>query len=411
MQCQTPQNTLLLVCCYKSATKVRFFLIPNYIWIKYFIFYKNILVKYNKNNTLNNKNINIESYFCIFIQNKSQGFVHLSKFLTMKIFLKKVVLFLFCFQYLTLQNTYAQQAPQYTIYMYNPYGVHPAYAGMENSLVATGVIRQQWNKLPAAPSTQQINAHLPFNMINSGFGINIENDKAGVAQTLSAALTYAYHFRLNKKGVLSLALNGGFLQQTINGGEIKTPSGTYNGNIVDHKDKILFLGQESGQAPLFDASLFFQQNKVKIGFTAKNLLGQTINYAINSNKIRLFKNYLFTFATDLELNSNFLLKPSLLIRSDLVQTQSELSVMGEINQKFSLGASIRGYNKNTNDAVAIIGGIRLNDAYTLYYSYDITLSSLKNYNTGSHELLFRYNLGREIGKGQAAKIIYNPRYY
>jgi type IX secretion system PorP/SprF family membrane protein len=329
----------------------------------------------------------------------------------MKKTLKKVVLFLFCFQYLIIQNAFTQQAAQYTIYMYNPYGVHPAYAGMENSLVATGVIRQQWNKLPAAPSTQQINAHLPFNMISSGFGINIENDKAGVAQTLSAALTYAYRIRLNKNGILSMALNGGFLQQTLNGADIKTPSGTYNGNDIDHKDKILFINQQSGQAPLLDASVFFQQNKVKIGFTAKNLLGQTINYTINSNKIRLFKNYLFTFATDLKLSSNFLVKPSLLIRSDLVQLQSELSVMSEINQKFSLGASYRGFTKNANDALAIVGGIKLNDAYTLYYSYDITLSSLKNNSTGSHELLFRYNLGREIGKGRPAKIIYNPRYY
>jgi hypothetical protein len=94
-----------------------------------------------------------------------------------------------------------------------------------------------------------------------------------------------------------------------------------------------------------------------------------------------------------------------------VQLQSELSVMSEINQKFSLGASYRGFTKNANDALAIIGGIKLNDAYTLYYSYDVTLSSLKNNSTGSHELLFRYNLGREIGKGRPAKIIYNPRYY
>lgn len=318
---------------------------------------------------------------------------------------------MFCVQYMGYQNIFAQQAAHYSTYMYNPYGVHPAYAGMENTLIATGVIRQQWNRLPAAPSTQQINAHLPLNIISSGFGINIENDKAGVAQTLSAALTYAYRLRLNKKGLLSLALNGGFLQQTFNGADIKTPDGTYSGNIIEHNDKILFINQQSGRTGLFDASLFLQQNKVKIGFTAKNLLGQTINYTINSNKIRLFKNYLFTFATDLELSRNFLLKPSLLIRSNGAQFQSELSVMGEVNQKISLGASFRGYSRNTNDAIVLIGGIKLNDTYTMYYSYDLTLSSLKSHNTGSHELLFRYNFGKEIGKGKPAKIIYNPRYY
>ena len=305
----------------------------------------------------------------------------------------------------------AQQPALYTIYMYNTYGVHPAYAGMENTLVATGVVRQQWAGLKGSPSSQQINANLPINSISSGFGINLENDKVGVEQNISASVTYAYKIRINKDANLSIALNGGFLQKSINGSDIKTPGGTYTTSTFLHNDAVLNESNTSAQAPLFDASVFFQRKNIKIGFTAKNLFDNSLNYTINSTKIRLIKNYLFTFAADLELNSNLLLKPSLLVRTDAKEVQTQIALLGELNQKFILGAAYRGYNRNSLDALSVIGGIQISEKMSLIYAYDISLSPLKTVNTGSHELLLRYNLGNTIGKGTPEKIIYNPRYY
>lgn len=295
--------------------------------------------------------------------------------------------------------------------MYNTYGIHPAYAGMENTLVATGIIRQQWAGLKGSPSSQQINANLPLNAINSGIGINLENDRVGVEQNIAASLTYAYKIRLSNDATLSIGANAGILQKNITGTDIKTPSGIYTNNTILHNDPLLNESSVSAQAPLFDASLFFQRKNIKIGFTAKNLFDNSLNYTINNTKVRLIKNYLFTFATDFEINSNFLLKPSLLVRTDAKELQTQVSLLAEWKQKFSFGGAYRGYSRNSYDAFSILGGIQLNEKLTLVYAYDVSLSSLKNVNTGSHELLLRYNLGKTIGKGTPEKIIYNPRYF
>jgi type IX secretion system PorP/SprF family membrane protein len=295
--------------------------------------------------------------------------------------------------------------------MYNTYGVHPAYAGMENTLVATGTIRQQWAGLKGSPSSQQINANLPLNAINSGIGINLENDKVGVEQNIAASLTYVYKIRIGNEATLSIGANAGILQKSISGADIKTPGGIYTNNTTLHNDLILNENNTSAQAPLFDASVFLQRKNIKIGFTAKNLLDNSLNYTINSTKIRLIKNYLFTFASDFKLSSNFLLKPSLLVRTDVKEFQTQVSLLAEWKQKFSFGGSYRGYSKNSFDALSIIGGVQLSEKITLIYAYDVSLSSLKNVNTGSHELLLRYNLGKTIGQGIPEKIIYNPRYY
>ncbi|MEY3249463.1 MAG: hypothetical protein RL742_1506, partial [Bacteroidota bacterium] len=73
----------------------------------------------------------------------------------------------------------AQQLPQYSLYMLNPYALNPAVAGTENTLILNGVYRQQWSDLRGAPVGQTLNAHLPVYRINSGLGLRLDNDAVG----------------------------------------------------------------------------------------------------------------------------------------------------------------------------------------------------------------------------------------
>ena len=58
----------------------------------------------------------------------------------------------------------------------------------------------------------------------------------------------------------------------------------------------------------------------------------------------------------------------------------------------------------------ILAGIKLNEKITLAYSYDLTLSTLREVSDGSHEILINYNLGKPVGKGKMPPVIYNPRF-
>ena len=59
--------------------------------------------------------------------------------------------------------------------------------------------------------------------------------------------------------------------------------------------------------------------------------------------------------------------------------------------------------------LAVIGGFKLSENISFVYAYDLSLSKLKNFNNGSHEVMIRYNLNKPIGKGVPPPIIYNPR--
>ena len=306
----------------------------------------------------------------------------------------------------------AQQSPQYSMYMLNKYNYNPAYAGLDNSLSVTGVFRKQWVNLEGSPVTQNINAHMPFYYLNGGFGINLENDQLGVERNSSTTLSYNYFLPVSKRNLLSLGIGAGVIQKSLDGSKLKTPGGDYSEPpIIDHRDLLLPNGKVSATAPYFNAGVYFYSDKLEFGISANNLIEPTA--ALNAEEIvnvKFIRNYFFSFAYSFEISRDIVIQPSFLAKSDLIQTQFEVSAVVRYNDNIFGGASFRGYNANSIDAAVLLAGFKLNEKITLAYSYDLTLSGLRKVSNGSHEILLNYNLNKPIGKGIPPKIIYNPRF-
>lgn len=301
----------------------------------------------------------------------------------------------------------AQQPAQYSLYMLNPMAWNPGYVGLDNSLSITGVFRKQWTNLPGSPTTQNLSAHMPLYYLSGGVGINVENDVLGAQQLTSASLAYAYQKDLGS-GILSFGVSAGMVQRTLDGSKIRTPDGEYiePGNF-NHFDDLLPLSSESATAPTFHAGIYFSNDWLEAGFSARNITEPTTDYSTLSLPLNRSLNFNLGFHFD--LGNTFSLHPYALVRSDLTQTQTDFSVIIRYNDNIFGGASLRGYNSNSLDAVAILAGFKLSEHFTLAYGYDITMSDLSTVSDGSHEISLNYNLNKIIGKGRLPKIIYNPR--
>lgn len=304
----------------------------------------------------------------------------------------------------------AQQTPQYSLYMLNQFAQNPAYAGLDNTLVANGVYRTQWVGLNGAPVTQIVNAHLPFNVINSGFGVQFENDQAGASQRTSVSLAYSYHLQFNRESRLSIGVSGGMMQQTLDGERLRTPEGEYDAeiNFINHNDDLLPTGSLSETVPTFAAGIFFQGKKLNAGVGVLNLQESDVNF--DNLTVKLQRSFYLSAAYDLDVSRNLVLTPSLQVKSDLVQTQAEVSSIIRMKDNLFLGASYRGFTPESQDAIVALGGFRLNQNWTVAYAYDITLSALNTVSNGSHEVMLNYNFGKPIGQGVPPPIIYNPRF-
>ncbi len=302
----------------------------------------------------------------------------------------------------------AQQQAQYSMYFLNKYAVNPAYAGLDNSLSMTGVYRNQWSGLPGAPITQNLNAHLPLGIVGGGVGLGMENEKIGSWKQTAATVTYARHLSLSK-GILSLGLSAGWVQRQLDGSKVKAPGTIFDdlGNPISHEDDLLNTANESGAAPTVHTGVFFQAERLEVGLSATNLLENEVKLTPLSFKQARAYNFLLSYRLD--VGKNFTVHPSILVKSDVRQTQIDFSAFARYRENIFAGASFRGYHGESIDGVVLTAGLKLSERITFGYAYDLTLSSLNTVSNGSHEILLNYNLGKPLGKGKPPRIIYNPR--
>ncbi len=305
----------------------------------------------------------------------------------------------------------SQQLGQYTMYMLNNYRSNVAYAGLDNSLSATGVFRGQWVGLEGSPTMQNVNVHMPMYYIKGAVGLNIENITLGAEQNLSATISYAYHKPVGDNGILSFGAGGGIYQKSLDGSILRTPGGNYDENIpvINHNDLLLTEGKQGAITPIFNAGVYFQTEKIEIGASANNIIEPKINLNDNIN-FQLKRHYLLTLAYNWNMSNLLSIQPTIIAKSDLIETQIEISTIVTYNDNIFGGATFRGYSKNTIDAAAFIAGIKLSEKITLAYSYDLTLSPYNSVSNGSHEILINYNLNKKIGAGVPPRIIHNPRF-
>ena len=314
---------------------------------------------------------------------------------------------------LSVFTAFGQQNGQYSLYMLNKYQFNSAYAGLDNSLSLTGVFRSQWLGLEGSPSMQNVNAHMPLYYLRGGIGLNIENMNIGAQQNLSATMSYSYHMPVGDEGILSIGAGGGFFQKTIDGSKLRTPDGDYQENIpvINHNDPFLSEISQNAITPIFNAGIYFQTERLEIGASATNLIEPDVSIMLDDNvNIQLKRHYLLSLAYNWELGNSLSVQPSMMVKSDLQETQVEISTIIEYNDNIFGGVAFRGYNKNTIDAATFLAGTKLSEKITLAYSYDLTLSSYNSVSRGSHEILINYNLNKKIGAGIPPRIIHNPRF-
>ncbi len=309
-------------------------------------------------------------------------------------------LFLFC-NVLT-----GQQGTQSTQFMFNRYGFSAAYGGLESSLSITAGLRSQWSGFDGAPKTQFINAHLPLYFLSGSAGISIQNESLG--PLVKTDLTTSYNYVGEMPGVLlSLGVKFGLSQVEIDGSRLVTPSGTYVDNAINHNDPILLSGDMRGSSIIYGFSLYAATGYGELGLSLDNV--PVSLSPSGSSQFRQKQLFSLFYSYDIPLISQIVVSPILLVKSDFVQTQTDLGAIGRYNNIMG-GLTIRGYNSRSIDAINFILGTKLNEHIRISYSYDFGISKLSSFHDNTHEFILNYNLNKKIRTAELPKIIYNPRF-
>ncbi len=303
----------------------------------------------------------------------------------------------------------SQQALQHTWYMWDPFGWNPAWAGMDGSLVFTGMLRKQWVQHPGSPLTRSFNAHMPVFIASGGAGLRFKSHELGLWQVNELAAAWNYQLELSRTAILSFGVEAGMVQRQLDGARIRTPEGIYlpEPAPIDHQDDLLPDGVTRASVPTFGAGLYLLTQKFGAGVAVQQLTSPAL--AFDRFAFQLDRTLIFSAGYSWEVSRSVVLLPSVLVKSDVVQTQTDISLLAQFNDNIFGGLSVRGYSPSTLDAASVLLGVRLGAQWWLGYSYDMGLGPLQQAANGSHELIVRYNLGKPIGKGKLPPVIYNPR--
>lgn len=320
-------------------------------------------------------------------------------------------IFTLCFWMGCMAVSWAQQLPQYSLFPFNKYAVNPAYAGMDESLSITAQHRSQWVDLPGAPVTQQFNVHAPLYFLGGAAGLKVELDEIGAHRYTRVQGSFSQILRLGTNSSLALALSGGYLQRRLDGNVLRAPDGNYEDGNLSHNDDLLSEALQSTDAIAVGAGLLLTISDFQIGLAAENLNEPLYDFDFSEGGDLLNKRHFFLHTSyNLYAGERVQLQPNVLVRSDMIQTQVDFMLKASYDNNVFFGGGMRGFDANSLDAIAIFGGIKLGQPFTLAYNYDVPLSDLQDAHSGTHEIMLNYNLGRPIGKGRLPKVIYNPRF-
>ena len=291
------------------------------------------------------------------------------------------------------QAVFAQKdAPMFSQQMFSAVNFNPAAVRTANQVQATLFGRHQWLGFEGAPASVMLNLEGYVGEINSGFSASVLADRFGHSHTLDFKAGYSYHVKLGGNNTLQLGLSAGVLYKNFRGSDI----------ILDQNgDPVIDMEDHSDVKPDVDFGIAFSSGGFMIGVSATHLT----SFAYSKDDYFRPDMGLYLFATyDGRISDKFMLQPY--VRAMYVNNalKFEVDLRAEILRWFYIGAGYR-----YHEAVKAMAGITIYGKVAIGYCYDIGMGKIKNYQSGSHEIMISLRLPTNSRIGDVTRD--TPRYF
>ncbi|MGD1944831.1 MAG: type IX secretion system membrane protein PorP/SprF [Croceivirga sp.] len=282
---------------------------------------------------------------------------------------------------------HSQQEPQYTQYMYNIGSFNPAYVGTVESPELSGLYRAQWIDIPGAPRNLRFGANIPLSNEKMGLGFNVISDALGHASQTYIDVAYSYQINMSDDSWISFGVDAGGSLLNLD----------YSKGTLQNPGEPLIGGENFSQFyPVVGAGLFMYSDEWYAGLSIPNFLtlgiyDQELESVIDND---LQYNFIGGYVFDIADRTKF--KPAVLFN---YLPGSPLNV--NLSANFLLMDTLTlGANYQFGNAVSGVVGFQVSSSMFFGYSYDYNTNGLGQFNSGSHEAILKFYIGR--GDGSAS---------
>lgn len=288
--------------------------------------------------------------------------------------MKKVYLIILIF--VMASPAAAQQLPQFTQYMYNTISINPAYAGSRDGFSITGLNRNQWAGVEGAPNTQTLSVHSPLRNNKIGLGLSVINDKTGYENYTYVYSDFAYRIDLSSDVSLSMGLKAGMSYYNLDNELF---------NETNVQDDPFFQDRFNKWTPNFGLGFYLSSQDWYIGASAPKILNNN-NHEYSEFLAMEQVHYYFTGGYVFDLSDNVKLRPSSLVKfTNGAPLSVDVTGTFVFNEKFYLGGNYR-----IDDALGAFLDVEIFDGFRAGYAYEYSISDIRPYTSGSHEILLIY---------------------
>lgn len=271
-----------------------------------------------------------------------------------------------------------QQLPQYTQYMFNDFVINPAIAGVHDFYQIRTNHRFQWVGLVDPPLTNSIAFYGPHANLDMGYGGYVYNDVTGPTSRTGITGSYAYNIAISGDIRLSMGISASMMQFRIDGTQL---------NPRDVSDAALLQIVSTSYLPDAGIGAYLYADEFYVGLSAAQLLNNNIRIFDNKNGLNRLKTHInLISAYRFQVDQDWVLEPSVMIKGTAPKELSfDLTARAEW-KKMVWGAVSYRYH----DAIGILVGYSFEEVFFFGYAYDISISALRKYNTGTHEIMIGY---------------------
>ena len=267
--------------------------------------------------------------------------------------------------------------------MYNTQTINPAYAGSRGIFGVTGLYRNQWVGFEGAPTTINAGLNTPIGGSERlGVGFNAYYDKIGPANESLVTGDLSYTIFLDYDINLAFGLKVGANVLNVDYSLL---------DVRDAEDLLLQSNINNRISPVVGTGLYiYHEEDWYFGLSVPNILetshydGDAISTASEKANIYIIGGYVF------ELSNRIKFKPAFLTKfTSGAPAAVDISTNFLFNERFTFGLGYR-----WDAALSGLAGFQVNDTVFVGYSYDFGLQELGNFNSGSHEIFLRFEVGK-----------------
>jgi len=297
------------------------------------------------------------------------------------------------------------QDPEFTQFYANPLYLNPAFAGSVRCPRFVLNYRNQWPGLPhdnthptqsqpyvtySASYDQQVNA------ISGGLGLLVMSDNTATLKTSNISGIYSYQVNVNRTFSIKVGFQGTYMQKSLDWSKLSF------GDQIDPKKGFIW---NTGEAVGDDKRGYFDASTGILGFSKKFFVGFAVHHLTEPNESlragaesklpRKYTGHLGLIIRTGQRGHETFISPNILYQQQEKFKQLNLGLyLNKGPIVAGLWARTGGKDNsnsifNTDSFIALIGFQQ--GLYKFGYSYDITISQLKN-TKGSHEISFALRL-------------------